>query len=172
MTMVQSVLRGKEMQVETGHSKLTYDDLLRLPDDGLRHEIIDGEHYVTPAPVTKHQRISRELLYLLVQLPARPRGGNSFTWHLTARPRHQEGPVRTSRRPGVLDHRSRPRRVDRLPAYRRSFRGARAAFKGRRRRGHLAAFTWVDNPAGSRLFEVMSFIVRRSTFEVPVRANG
>jgi len=37
------------MQVETGHSKLTYDDLLRLPDDGLRHEIIDGEHYVTPA---------------------------------------------------------------------------------------------------------------------------
>lgn len=55
------------MQVETGHSKLTYDDLLRLPDDGLRHEIIDGEHYVTPAPVTKHQRISRELLYLLVQ---------------------------------------------------------------------------------------------------------
>lgn len=55
------------MQVETGDSKLTYDDLLRLPDDDLRHELIDGAHYVTPAPVTKHQRISRELLHLLVQ---------------------------------------------------------------------------------------------------------
>jgi Uma2 family endonuclease len=73
--MVQSVLRGKEMQVETGHSKLTYDDLAALPDDNFRHEIIDGEHYVTPSPVTKHQRISRELLYLLVQfLKAQPVG--------------------------------------------------------------------------------------------------
>ena len=53
------------MQVETGHSKLTCDDFLRLPDDDLRHEIIDGEHYVTPAPVTRHQRILVELLYLL-----------------------------------------------------------------------------------------------------------
>ena len=73
--MVQSVLAGKEMKVETGHSKLTYDDLAALPDDNLRHEIIDGVHYVTPAPVTKHQRISRELLYLLVQfLKAHPLG--------------------------------------------------------------------------------------------------
>ncbi len=63
------------MQVETGHSKLTYDDLLGLPDDNLRHEIIDGVHYVTPSPVTKHQRISRELLYLLVQfLKSHPLG--------------------------------------------------------------------------------------------------
>ncbi|MGH9362646.1 MAG: hypothetical protein ACRD2T_12095 [Thermoanaerobaculia bacterium] len=33
----------------TAHRLLTYDDLLALPDDGLRHELIDGEHYVTPA---------------------------------------------------------------------------------------------------------------------------
>jgi hypothetical protein len=25
-------------------TKLTYDDYLRFPDDGLRHEIIEGEH--------------------------------------------------------------------------------------------------------------------------------
>ena len=37
--------------------KLTYDDLVNLPDDGKRHEIIDGEHYVTPSPNTKHQAI-------------------------------------------------------------------------------------------------------------------
>jgi hypothetical protein len=27
-------------------TKMTYEDLLLLPEDGLRHEIIDGEHYV------------------------------------------------------------------------------------------------------------------------------
>jgi Uma2 family endonuclease len=37
--------------------KLTYDDFLRFPDDGQRHEIIDGEHYVTPSPNLRHQAI-------------------------------------------------------------------------------------------------------------------
>lgn len=36
-------------------TRLTYDDFLLLPDDGLRHEIIDGEHYVTPSPNLRHQ---------------------------------------------------------------------------------------------------------------------
>jgi Uma2 family endonuclease len=35
--------------------KLTYEDYLCFPDDGKRHELIDGEHYVTPAPNLKHQ---------------------------------------------------------------------------------------------------------------------
>ncbi len=37
--------------------RLTYDDFLLFPDDGKRHELIDGEHYVTASPNTKHQRI-------------------------------------------------------------------------------------------------------------------
>jgi Uma2 family endonuclease len=41
--------------------RLTYQDLRRLPDDGMRHELIDGEHYVTPAPRPKHQRVSGRL---------------------------------------------------------------------------------------------------------------
>jgi Uma2 family endonuclease len=41
--------------------KLTYDDFLLFPDDGKRHELIDGEHYVTPSPNTKHQRVSGNL---------------------------------------------------------------------------------------------------------------
>ena len=41
--------------------KLTYDDLLLFPDDGQRHELIDGEHYVTPSPNLRHQRILRKL---------------------------------------------------------------------------------------------------------------
>jgi Uma2 family endonuclease len=43
-------------------TKWTYEDLLLLPEDGLRHEIIDGEHYVNASPVTKHQRISYNLI--------------------------------------------------------------------------------------------------------------
>ena len=62
--MVQSLLT--EGTLEPGHSstKLTYADYELFPDDGLRHEIIDGEHYVTASPVTRHQRISLELAYL------------------------------------------------------------------------------------------------------------
>lgn len=41
--------------------KLDYDDYARLPDDGRRHEILDGEHYVTPAPSPLHQRVSKRL---------------------------------------------------------------------------------------------------------------
>ena len=41
---------------------MTYEDLLLLPEDGLRHEIIDGEHYVNASPVTKHQRVSMRLI--------------------------------------------------------------------------------------------------------------
>ena len=39
----------------------TYKDLLELPDDGKRYEIIDGELYVAPSPTTKHQRSTLRL---------------------------------------------------------------------------------------------------------------
>jgi Uma2 family endonuclease len=42
--------------------KLTYEDYVRIPEDGQRHEIIDGEHYVTAAPFIRHQRIVRRLV--------------------------------------------------------------------------------------------------------------
>ncbi len=45
--------------------KFTYDDFLHFPADGKRHEIIDGEHYVTPSPNTKHQVIVGNLYMLL-----------------------------------------------------------------------------------------------------------
>jgi len=45
--------------------KLTYDDLLLLPEDRNRHELIDGEHYVTPPPTFRHQGISGSF-YLLI----------------------------------------------------------------------------------------------------------
>jgi Uma2 family endonuclease len=45
--------------------KLTYDDYLQFPDDGKRHELIDGEHYVTPTPKRPHQQISGNLHWLI-----------------------------------------------------------------------------------------------------------
>jgi len=41
--------------------KLTFDDFVHFPDDGKRHELIDGEHYVTPSPNLGHQRILGKL---------------------------------------------------------------------------------------------------------------
>jgi len=41
--------------------KYIYEDLLNLPDDLNRYEIIEGELYMTPAPSTKHQGVQREL---------------------------------------------------------------------------------------------------------------
>lgn len=41
--------------------KFTYEDYLLFPDNGKRHELIDGEHFMTPAPSTKHQKISSNL---------------------------------------------------------------------------------------------------------------
>jgi Uma2 family endonuclease len=38
-------------------TRLTYDDFVRIPDDGKRHEIIDGVHYVTPSPNQRHQEL-------------------------------------------------------------------------------------------------------------------
>jgi Uma2 family endonuclease len=48
---------------DTARRKLTYEDYLLFPEDGKRHEILDGEHYVTAAPFPKHQRILGEIFF-------------------------------------------------------------------------------------------------------------
>ena len=45
--------------------KLTYEDFLLFPDDGKRHELIDGEHFVTPSPNTKHQVVLGNLHFFV-----------------------------------------------------------------------------------------------------------
>jgi Uma2 family endonuclease len=48
---------------------LTYADYAALPADGLRHEIIDGDHFVNPAPNPGHQYVSRHLqLQLMTEI--------------------------------------------------------------------------------------------------------
>jgi Uma2 family endonuclease len=64
-------------RVKAGNSavKLTYEDFVLFPDDGKRHELIDGEHHVTPSPSLRHQEISGNLYWLLRSyLEVHPRG--------------------------------------------------------------------------------------------------
>jgi len=42
--------------------KLTYDDYAKFPEDRVRHELIDGQHYITESFGTKHQLILGNLV--------------------------------------------------------------------------------------------------------------
>ncbi|HWH51830.1 MAG TPA: Uma2 family endonuclease [Gemmatimonadaceae bacterium] len=53
------------MAMPTLRRDWTVDDLLDLPDDGNRYEVLDGELLVTPAPSLDHQRAVFELSRLL-----------------------------------------------------------------------------------------------------------
>src|SRR5262249_23616746 len=54
-----------DIRADSSRLKLTYDDFVLFPDDGQRHELIDGEHYVSPSPNSRHQRILFNLTMLL-----------------------------------------------------------------------------------------------------------
>ena len=56
---------GDAMKPANPGVKLTYDDFVLFPDDGRRHELIDGEHYVTPSPNMKHQQVLGTLHWLI-----------------------------------------------------------------------------------------------------------
>ena len=49
------------MAIHDSRVKLTYEDYVHFPEDGQRHELIEGDHHVTPAPNTRHQEISLNL---------------------------------------------------------------------------------------------------------------
>lgn len=59
--------------------KLTYEDYLGFPDDGRRHEILDGEHAVTPAPAPRHQFVLSNLFRLLAGFVHERRLGRVLT---------------------------------------------------------------------------------------------
>ena len=49
----------------SAESVTTIEALLALPEDGLRHELLDGEHVVTPAPRPLHQQMVGKLFAIL-----------------------------------------------------------------------------------------------------------
>jgi Uma2 family endonuclease len=61
------------MTIHTAPRKMTYEDLRALPEDLLRHELIDGEHIVSPAPSVKHQRVAFNVALIIANW-VRPRG--------------------------------------------------------------------------------------------------
>lgn len=58
---------AEPLTIPPGHSKLSIDEYSDLPKDGKRYEIIDGELYVSPAPVPRHQKISIRLVHYLYE---------------------------------------------------------------------------------------------------------
>lgn len=60
-------------------ARLTYRDYLRLPDDGLRYEILDGRVVVSPPAGTDHQAVLTALSYALFGAIQRRSRGRVFT---------------------------------------------------------------------------------------------
>ena len=56
----------------------TWEDVLRMPDDGNRYEFIGGRLYVTAAPVVRHHRVSRRLHQALMRILERAGHGEVF----------------------------------------------------------------------------------------------
>ena len=65
MATMGSVSGHDSARAPASDVKLTYDDFVHFPDDGQRHELIDGEHVVTPSPNAKHQTIVLNLAVLI-----------------------------------------------------------------------------------------------------------
>ena len=71
-------MHGEDETPRGSGVKLTYDDYVLFPDDGKRHELIDGEHFVTPSPNTKHQTIVINLAGMIWQYLQRQPIGRVF----------------------------------------------------------------------------------------------
>jgi Uma2 family endonuclease len=54
------------MHMATKTHRWSRADLERLPDDGNRYEVLDGQLFVTPSPLFPHQWIATRLIYLLI----------------------------------------------------------------------------------------------------------
>lgn len=63
----------------TSGTRLSWDDLVQLPEDGKRHELIDGEHYVTPTPVPRHQVVVGNLFGMIWSHLREHRTGHVYT---------------------------------------------------------------------------------------------
>ena len=48
--------------VDRVQPRVSYADLERTPEDGRRYELYDGEVYVVPAPMPRHQRVQMRLV--------------------------------------------------------------------------------------------------------------
>ncbi len=79
----------EELTPATGHEwsfkdnwppqgKWTYEDYRRLPDDGWRYEIIEGELYMSPAPEPIHQEYGGEMFAALRDFGKKHNAGKAY----------------------------------------------------------------------------------------------
>ena len=59
--------------------RLNYEDYCLLPNNGKRYEIIDGELFVTPSPLRRHQLVLANLLYYLTDFVKKHGLGRQYT---------------------------------------------------------------------------------------------
>ena len=57
----------------------TLAELDRLPDDGNKYELVEGELFVTPAPSPAHERLSSVLYSILLPYVRKERLGDIYT---------------------------------------------------------------------------------------------
>ena len=60
--------------VKAVQPRISYADLERAPEDGRRYELYDGEVFVVPAPISRHQLVQHRIAEMLVNY-AKERGG-------------------------------------------------------------------------------------------------
>ena len=63
--------------MEAVKQPVSYADLQRMPDDGNRYELYDGELSVVPSPLPIHQIVSKRLFVALFQW-TQDNGGEVF----------------------------------------------------------------------------------------------
>src|SRR5688572_9831206 len=63
--------------VEATRRRVSFADLQRMPDDGNRYELYDGELRALQAPIPIHQRVAGRLFLLLTEY-AKSAGGEAF----------------------------------------------------------------------------------------------
>jgi Uma2 family endonuclease len=87
------LLRAEEVEI----MGMTIAELLALPEDRVRHELLDGVHVVTPAPALLHQAAVREVMAVFI---AALQGQDRF--HLFSSPADIVLGVRTLVQPDVF----------------------------------------------------------------------
>ncbi len=58
--------------------KFTYSDYEKLPSDGKQYQVLDGELFMTPAPITKHQRVLLKICGCLSEYVSRENAGEIY----------------------------------------------------------------------------------------------
>ena len=61
---------GQNMSMPALRPVTTIDELLALPEDGQRHELLDGVHVVSPAPAYLHQKVLMRFTKALLEAVA------------------------------------------------------------------------------------------------------